>query len=186
LSMVYGVVKQSGGYIWVYSESGKGTTFKIYLPQVKEPAEAPLSRRPQHDRVRGSETILLVEDDPAVRELVESLLAAQGYSVLVSQEPQDVATICEQHPERIHLLLTDLILPGVSGREIAKRVSSLRPDIKVLFMSGYTDDALIHSHGFDETFAFLQKPFSAVTLATKVREVLDADGFHLQKGKPLG
>jgi len=184
LSMVYGVVKQSGGYIWVYSEAGKGTTFKIYLPQVKEPAETPLSRRPQHDRVRGSETILLVEDDPAVRELVESLLAAQGYSVLVSQEPQDVATICEQHPERIHLLLTDLILPGVSGREIAKRVSSLRPDIKVLFMSGYTDDALIHSHGFNETFAFLQKPFSALTLAMKVREVLDADGFNLHKGKP--
>jgi DNA-binding NtrC family response regulator len=92
-----------------------------------------------------------------------------------------VASICEQHAGRIHLLLTDLIMPGVSGREIAKQVSSWRPDVKVLFMSGYTDDALIHSHSFDESFAFLQKPFSAVTLAAKIREVLDADGFHLPK-----
>jgi PAS domain S-box-containing protein len=175
LAMVYGVVKQSGGYIWVSSEVGKGTTFKIYLPQVRETAETPLARKPQQAGKQGSETILLVEDDAAVRELVAAMLSAQGYFVLISENPQDVGSICEQHSGRIHLLLTDLILPGTSGREIAKRVGSLRPEIKVLFMSGYTDDALIHSHGFEESFAFLQKPFSSVTLAAKIREVLDGD-----------
>jgi two-component system cell cycle sensor histidine kinase/response regulator CckA len=169
------VVKQSGGYIWVSSEVGKGTTFKIYLPQVRETAETPLARKPQQAGKQGSETILLVEDDAAVRELVAAMLSAQGYFVLISENPQDVGSICEQHSGRIHLLLTDLILPGTSGREIAKRVGSLRPEIKVLFMSGYTDDALIHSHGFEESFAFLQKPFSSVTLAAKIREVLDGD-----------
>jgi PAS domain S-box-containing protein len=179
LAMAYGVVKQSGGYIWVSSEVGKGTTFKIYLPQVREAVEIPVSKKPRHARKQGSETILLVEDDAAVRELVSSMLTAQGYSVLVSENPKDVATICERHSGRIHLLLTDLILPGINGREIAKRVGSLRPDVKVLFMSGYTDDALIHSHGFEESLAFLQKPFSSVALGAKVREVLDTDGGSL-------
>jgi len=158
---------------------GQGTTFQIYLPQVAEKAETSESKKPQRDRKQGSETVLLVEDDAAVRELVDSMLTAQGYNVLVSRDPQDVETICERHTGRIHLLLTDMVLPGMSGREIAKRVGSLRPDVKVLFMSGYTDDALAHSHGFEEPFAFLQKPFSSVTLATKIREVLDADGLHL-------
>jgi two-component system, cell cycle sensor histidine kinase and response regulator CckA len=179
LAMVYGVVKQSGGYISVHSEVVKGTTFKIYLPQVTETTETFESKKTQKDRKQGSETVLLVEDDAAVRELVDSMLSAQGYNVLVSRDPQEVETICAGHAGRIHLLLTDMILPGMSGREIAKRVGSLRPDVKVLFMSGYTDDALIHSHGFEETFAFLQKPFSSVTLATKIREVLDGDGFNL-------
>ena len=175
LAMVYGVVKQSGGYIWVYSEVGEGTTFKIYLPQVREAAETPASKKLQTDRNQGSETILLVEDDAAVRDLVGAVLTAQGYQVLALQDPQDVGTICDQHPGRIHLLLTDMVLPGLSGRDVAKRVSLFRPDIKVLFMSGYTDDSLIRSHGFDKTFAFLQKPFSAGTLAAKVREILDAE-----------
>ena len=179
LAMVYGVVKQSGGYIAVHSQVGQGTTFQIYLPQVAEKAETSESKKPQRDRKQGSETVLLVEDDAAVRELVDSMLTAQGYNVLVSRDPQDVETICERHAGRIHLLLTDMVLPGMSGREIAKRVGSLRPDVKVLFMSGYTDDALAHSHGFEEPLAFLQKPFSSVTLATKIREVLDADGFNL-------
>ena len=179
LAMVYGVVKQSGGYISVHSEVGKGTTFKIYLPQMAETAETTASKKPQEGRKQGSETVLLVEDDAAVRELVDSMLTAQGYKVLVSQNQQDLETICERHPGRIHLLLTDMVLPGLNGREIAKRVGSLRPEVKVLFMSGYTDDALIHDHGFEETFAFLQKPFSSVALAAKIREVLDADGFNL-------
>ena len=178
LAMVYGVVKQSGGYIGVYSEVGKGTTFKIYLPQVTETAENAVSKKPQQDRKQGSETILLVEDDAAVRELVSAMLTAKGYNVLVSQQPQDVGTICERHSGRIHLLLTDMVLPGMSGREIAKHVGALRPDVKILFMSGYTDEALAHSHGFEGEFEFLQKPFSAVTLTSKVREVLDADGIN--------
>jgi PAS domain S-box-containing protein len=179
LAMVYGVVKQSGGYIGPSSEVGKGTTFKIYLPQVSETAENAVSKKPQQHRKQGSETILLVEDDAAVRDLVSAMLTAQGYTVLVSQQPQDVGTICERHSGRIHLLITDMVLPGISGREIAKRVGTLRPDAKVLFMSGYTDEALANSHGFDGKFEFLQKPFSSVTLTSKVREVLDADGYNL-------
>ena len=181
LAMVYGVVNQSGGCIWVYSEVGKGTSFKIYLPRAAQAAESSVVKKQLGAPQRGSETILLVEDDPAVRDLVNAMLGKQGYSVLVSKEPSDVGGICEQHPGRIDLLLTDLILPGMSGRDIAKRVGTLRPEIKVLFMSGYTDDALIHSHGFDESFAFLQKPFSSITLGAKVREVLDGDGFGKSK-----
>ncbi len=126
LAMVYGVVKQSGGYIGVGSEVGRGTTFKIYLPQVTETAETAVSKKTQQDRKQGSETILLVEDDEAVRELVGAIVSAKGYNVLVSQQPQDVGTICERHSGRIHLLLTDMVLPGMSGREIAKRVGALR------------------------------------------------------------
>jgi PAS domain S-box-containing protein len=179
LAMVYGVVKQSGGYIGVYSEKGKGTCFKIYLPQVKEIAESRVIKREQPAVKHGFETILLVEDDAAVRELVRSMLTAQGYSVLAAENPFEVETLCEGHSGHIHLLLTDLILPGASGREIAKRVCSWRPEVKVLFMSGYTDDSMIHRHGFDTSFAFLQKPFSSTALAAKVREVLDADGSKL-------
>lgn len=132
-------------------------------------------RKPEENVKGGSETILLVEDDPAVRNLVTSMLEKHGYQVLVSQNPSDVAVICEKHSGQIHLLLTDLILPGINGRDVAKHVGTLRPDTKVLFMSGYTDDALIHTQGFDKEFAFLQKPFSSGTLGTKIREVLDAE-----------
>jgi PAS domain S-box-containing protein len=179
LAMVYGVIKQSGGYIWVSSERGKGTSFKIYLPQVQEIADSKTAKKEQPGLKEGFETILLVEDDAAVRELVRSMLTARGYSVLTPEDPLEVETLCAGHTGRIHLLLTDLILPGASGREIAKRVCSLRPDVRVLFMSGYTDDAVVHQHGFDPSFAFLPKPFSSTTLATKVREVLDGDGLGL-------
>ena len=179
LAMVYGVVKQSGGYVWVNSEKGKGTCFKIYLPQVKEIAESKATKKLEPALKQGFETILLVEDDAAVRELVRSLLTAQGYSVLAPQHPLEVETLCEGHTGHIHLLLTDLILPGVSGRDIAKRVCSLRPEVKVLFMSGYTDDAIIQRNGIDPSFAFLSKPFSSTTLAAKVRDVLDADRISL-------
>jgi PAS domain S-box-containing protein len=179
LAMVYGVIKQSGGYIGVSSEKGKGTTFKIYLPQVQELPERKATKKIEPALRQGFETILLVEDDAAVRELVRAMLAARGYSVLAPQYPLEVESLCEGHNGRIHLLLTDLILPGASGRDIAKRVCSLRPEVKVLFMSGYTDDAIIQRHGIDPSFAFLPKPFSSATLASKVREVLDGDGFRL-------
>lgn len=179
LAMVYGVIKQSGGYIWVSSEIGKGTCFKIYLPQEREISESKVTKKLEPALKQGFETILLVEDDDAVRELVRSMLAARGYSVLAPPHPLEVETLCEGHSGRIHLLLTDLILPGASGRDIAKRVCSLRPGVKVLFMSGYTDDAIIQRHGIDPSFAFLPKPFSSTTLANKVREVLDADGSGL-------
>lgn len=178
LAMVYGVVKQSGGSIWVNSKVGVGTTFKIYLPQSQGVSEAPAPKKPQTTLKRGSETILVVEDDPGVRELVCMMLTSKGYTVLTANHPSDAEAICQKHSGNIHLLLTDMILPGASGREIAKRVGTLRPGIKVLYMSGYTDDALVRDHGLDESFAFLQKPFSQGSVAAKVREVLDSDGFR--------
>lgn len=178
LAMVYGVVKQSGGSIWVSSKVGLGTTFNIYLPQAQGVSEAPVQKKPQTTLKQGSETILVVEDDPGVRELVCMMLTSKGYTVLTAQHPSDAEAVCQRHSGNIHLLLTDMILPGASGREIAKRVGTLRPGIKVLYMSGYTDDALIRDHGLDESFAFLQKPFSQGSVAAKVREVLDSDGFR--------
>jgi two-component system, cell cycle sensor histidine kinase and response regulator CckA len=179
LAMVYGVVKQSGGSIWAYSEHGKGTTFKIYLPEVRGLAETlvvkPASAQPE----QGSETILLVEDDSAVRELVSTLLKTQGYTVLAAQNSLEVASICETHPDVIHLLLTDMIMPGATGHEIARQVGMLRPGIKVLYMSGYTDALMIQSDGLNGTTPFLQKPFSQASLAAKVREVLDGEPVSL-------
>jgi two-component system cell cycle sensor histidine kinase/response regulator CckA len=176
LAMVYGVVKQSGGSIWVYSEPGKGTTFQIYLPKAQGTAEALASPKLPARQQQGSETILLVEDDPGVRGLVNMMLTSKGYKVLAAEQPGDAEALCKKHTGSIHLLLTDMILPGVSGREIAKRVSTLRPGVKILYMSGYTNDALIRDHGLDEPFAFLQKPFSKGSVIAKVREVLDSDG----------
>jgi len=178
LAMVYGVVKQSGGSIWVNSKLGAGTTFNIYLPQAQGVSEAPAPKKPQTTLKQGSETILVVEDDPGVRELVCMMLSSKGYTVLTAKHPSDAESVCQKHSGNIHLLLTDMILPGASGREIAMRVGALRPGIKVLYMSGYTDDALIRDHGLDESFAFLQKPFSQGSVAAKVREVLDSDGFR--------
>ncbi|HKW64829.1 MAG TPA: PAS domain S-box protein [Candidatus Acidoferrum sp.] len=178
LAMVYGVVKQSGGSIWVKSKVGLGTTFHIYLPQAQGVSETPAQKKPQTTLKHGSETILVVEDDPGVRELVSMMLTSKGYTVLTAQHPSDAESVCQKHSGNIHLLLTDMILPGASGREIAQRVSALRPGIKVLYMSGYTDDALVRDHGMDESFAFLQKPFSQGSVAAKVREVLDSDGFR--------
>jgi PAS domain S-box-containing protein len=178
LAMVYGVVKQSGGSIWVSSRLGAGTTFNIYLPQAQGVSEAPAPKKPPTTLKQGSETILVVEDDPGVRELVCMMLTSKGYTVLTAQHPSDAESVCQRHSGNIHLLLTDMILPGASGREIAQRVGALRPGIKVLYMSGYTDDALVRDHGLDESFAFLQKPFSQGSVAAKVREVLDSDGFR--------
>lgn len=178
LAMVYGVVKQSGGSIWVNSKVGSGATFHIYLPQAQGVSEAPAPKKPPTTLKQGSETILVVEDDPGVRELVCMMLTSKGYTVLTAEHPSDAEAVCQKHSGNIHLLLTDMILPGASGREIAKRVGALRPGIKVLYMSGYTDDALIRDHGLDESFAFLQKPFSQGSVAAKVREVLDSDGFR--------
>jgi len=175
--MVYGIVKQSGGSIWASSEVGKGTTFQIFLPQAHAPVEA-VAPKPQLTLKPGSETILLVEDDPGVRELVIAMLSSQGYTVLVADHLSEVESVCEKHSGNIHLLLSDMVLPKTSGREIAKRVGTLRPGVKILFMSGYTDDALIRGNGLDSSSAFLQKPFSKTALALKVREVLDSDGFR--------
>lgn len=175
LSTVYGIVKQSEGYIWVYSETGKGTTFKIYLPRVSARGEAigvqPAAAAAPPDR--GSETILVVEDETTLRGLVRQSLTNQGYTVLVAGEGADAEMVSTAHQGPIHLLLTDVIMPGMNGRELAQRISSQRPDIKVLYMSGYTENAIGHNGTLEEGISLLQKPFTLPALKAKVREVLD-------------
>ncbi len=171
LSMVYGIVKQSGGYIWVYSELGLGTTFKIYLPATEAPAET-LQPRPVPSVPTGTETILLVEDEDGVRELLEEILTAQGYHVLAASRGVEALQISELVDEEIQILVTDVVMPQMSGHELAMRLRARRPALRVLYLSGYTDDAIAH-HGVVEVDAsFLQKPFTRAALATKVREVL--------------
>ncbi len=174
LSTVYGIVKQSGGYIWVYSEPGKGTTFKVYLPRVagkvdlnKAPLELPAARR-------GSETILLVEDEEAVRELASMILSAKGYSVVAAKSTKEAEQYSETHGGEIHLLLTDIIMPGTSGRELARRITARHPRTRVLYMSGYTDNVLAGGGVLEAGVSFLQKPFTPAALAQKVRDVLDS------------
>jgi CheY-like chemotaxis protein len=173
LSTVYGIVKQSGGHVWVYSEPGRGTTFKIYLARVDEPAEHLPKLKVSAAVVRGTETILLVEDNEQVRELTHSVLAGSGYSVLVAENGPTVEKICAQHKADIDLLLTDVVMPGVSGREVAKQVTARWPGVKVLFMSGYTENSIIHHGVLDDGTFFLAKPFTPSALTNKVREVLD-------------
>ena len=174
LSMVYGIVKQSGGSIEVYSEPGQGTTFKIYLPRIEEPAELQADKQSLAGRLQGSETILLVEDDTQVRDLAAAILSSCGYNILSADSARAVISECEQHDGAIHLLLTDVVMPGSGGREIAKHVLARRPFTKVLYMSGYTANAIIHHGVLDAGTHFLQKPFTPATLSAKVREVLDS------------
>jgi CheY-like chemotaxis protein len=174
LSTVYGIVKQSGGNIWVYSELGRGTTFKIYLPRVDEGAQKFERRVEAKGVLKGSETVLLAEDEEAVRTLARQLLEMYGYQVLEAANGGATLLICERHQEPIHLLITDVIMPEMSGRELADRLAQLRPDMKVLFMSGYTDNAIVHQGVLDEWANFIQKPFPTHALARKVRNVLDA------------
>ena len=173
LAMVFAIVEQSGGSIWVYSEVGRGTTFKIYLPRVKrhvETAEIPVIASAT---VGGSETILLVEDDEAVRVLVRTILRRHSYNVLEAQNGGEAFLISEQFQGPIHLLLTDVIMPRMSGRQIAERLSPLRKEMKVLYMSGYTDDAIVIHGVLESSMAFIQKPVTSELLLRKVREVLD-------------
>jgi PAS domain S-box-containing protein len=175
LSTVYGIVKQSGGYIWVYSEAGKGTTFKIYLPRVSEAGEptAPAVVAQAPANARGHETILLVEDEATVRQLALECLKLQGYNVLEAPEGGAALLLAQTHGGPIHLLLTDVIMPGMTGRELANQLTRSRPGMKVLYMSGYTENAIGHNGTLDAGVMLLQKPFSLPTLRAKVREVLD-------------
>jgi PAS domain S-box-containing protein len=173
LSTVYGIVKQSGGYISVYSEPGRGSTFKVYLPRLNEAVKARRREETMNTDARGHETILVVEDEPMIRELIETMLKSRGYSVLTVGDPLHAATFSAQHSGPIHLLLTDVVMPGISGREVANQISAQRPDTKVIFISGYTPNAIVHHGVLDEDLHFLEKPFTAVTLSNKVREVLN-------------
>jgi PAS domain S-box-containing protein len=172
LSTVYGIVKQSGGYIWVYSEPGKGSSFKVYLPSVEDVAESIMPPEPILYAQRGTGTILLVEDEEAVRDLVQSVLTEKGYDVIPSLDPQHAEQIASRFAGEIHLLLTDVVMPGTSGRELARRISEQRRGIRVLYMSGYTENVITTGGMLEEGLAFLQKPFSPAALVQKVREVL--------------
>jgi PAS domain S-box-containing protein len=172
LSTVYGIVKQAGGWIWVYSEPGKGSTFKVYLPRVggaPEPLSAPVSAA---ETLRGTETVLVVEDQPEVRRLTLAVLRNHGYRLLEAANGSQALSLCEQYPEPIHLLITDVVMPGMTGRELAMRLVALRPSLKTLYTSGYTANAIVHEGVLDPDVAYLPKPFSPAQLAAKVREVL--------------
>jgi PAS domain S-box-containing protein len=173
LSTVYGIVKQSGGSIWVYSEVGKGTTFKIYLPRYEDDGEVKTSTTEAKELVRGKEIVLLVEDEPMVRALTRENLEECGYKVLEASNGEEALSICDQHDGTIDLMLTDVVMPLMSGREVAERITKKCPGVKVLYMSGYTDDAIVHHGVLDAGTAFLEKPFTLDGLARKVRSVLD-------------
>jgi PAS domain S-box-containing protein len=173
LSTVYGIVKQSGGDILVYSEIGVGTTFKVYLPRADQAAEAPHVSPALTEQGRGTETVLLVEDEDGVRALARKVLHKGGYTVLEARNGGEALLTCERHPGPIELLLTDVVLAQMSGHELAQRLLPLRPGMRVLYMSGYTDEAVVRHGVLSAGTAFLQKPFSAEALTTKVRQVLD-------------
>ncbi len=176
LSTVYGIVEQSEGYIWVYSEPGRGSSFKTYLPRVDQAAQAVLKPTIELSAIHGTEKILLVEDDRMVRDLAQSVLRNCGYTVIAPERIADMESVCREYAGWVDLLLTDVVMPGVSGRDLASSMTSLRPDMKVLYMSGYTDNAIVHKGLLDPGIWFLPKPFTPATLAAKVREVLDHPG----------
>jgi CheY-like chemotaxis protein len=172
LATVFGIVKQAGGSIWVYSEPGKGATFKVYLARVdvaRESGPSPAAR----DMSRGSETVLVVDDDDAVRRAACRILVRSGYQVLEAGNRDEAVRLCEEHEGAIHALLTDVVMPQVSGPELAKQLTASRPAMKVICMSGYTDDSIVRHGVLESEIAFLQKPITTQNLPLKVREVLD-------------
>jgi two-component system cell cycle sensor histidine kinase/response regulator CckA len=173
LATVYGIVKQSGGYIWVYSELGKGTVFKVYLPLVNQSAQPTQQKDPDGTNLRGSETILLAEDSDSLREMTKEYLESVGYSVIESSSGQSALQQARDFDGIIHLLLTDIVMPEMSGPELAAQIASFRSGIKIIFTSGYTDDAIARQGILDPRVAFIQKPYRPKALARKIREVLE-------------
>jgi CheY-like chemotaxis protein len=174
LATVYGIVKQNHGYIWIYSELGQGTTVQVHFPAVLDGSAAESREIKSTLRLAGTETILVVEDNDRLRELTRRSLQRQGYTTLLASNGEEAVRIAGSHVGPIQLLLTDVVMPGLSGKPLVDAILRLRSDIKILYCSGYTADAIAH-HGVVETgVAFLQKPFTPDGLAKKVREVLDA------------
>ncbi len=178
LSTVFGIVQQSGGSIWVYSEVGRGTTFKVYLPRVDEDAHV-LRPAGEPRTLRGTETILVVDDEAQVRDAVRSVLARYGYRLLVASGPSEALVQGENYPENIDLLVTDVVMPEMSGPVLAKRFLARRPDVKLLYMSGYTDDSVLRHGVLEAGVAFIQKPIVPSLLARQVRSVLDGEAGRL-------
>jgi CheY-like chemotaxis protein len=173
LSTVYGVVRQSDGHIWVYSEPGQGTTFKIYLPLSGRPARVEKSASGSAAPSRGAETILLVEDEDALRELTRNILENSGYTVLEAERPDKAVEIALRHSGPIHLLLTDVVMPGMNGRVLAVNLAPIRPEMKVVYMSGYT--GFTHPGLADSEVALLPKPYTRDALLRKLHEVLEPE-----------
>ena len=173
LATVYGIVKQSNGHIWAYSEPGCGTTFKVYLPRVQGDAALLPEEKAPKVKLTGSETVLVAEDDAALCKLIRNVLFSRGYHVLEAKNGQEALRIAEAHKGPIHLMISDVVMPRMSGRELAQRLHPLRPEMKVIYMSGYTDNAIVRHGVLDPQLVFMQKPFTPQALARKVREVLD-------------
>jgi CheY-like chemotaxis protein len=176
LSTAYGIVRQNGGYIAVSGNPGVGAEFSIYLPRVAQAEDTAKLPQTQTTGPRGHETVLLVEDEAGVRKLIEAILRQSGYQVLEAPGANDAIRICEQYKGPIHVLLTDVVMPGMNGREMAERLTQKRGDMKVVYMSGYTDDAIVRHGVLDKGVPFLSKPFTPESLAHKLREVLDSSG----------
>jgi two-component system cell cycle sensor histidine kinase/response regulator CckA len=173
LATVYGIVRQSGGHIWVYSEPGIGTTFKLYFPIAARPDTASRSNAPSLRNLRGDETVLLVEDDASVRNLTCNVLELCGYTVLVAAEPIEAIKVSKAHPGRIDVLLTDVVMPHMNGKRLSELLIPERPEMRVLFMSGYTDDAIVRQGVLESGVNFIQKPFVPSALKTKLRDVIE-------------
>jgi CheY-like chemotaxis protein len=176
LSTVYGIIKQSGGYVLVQSEPGQGTTFRIYLPRVEDTLEPVGTAGTSSSQNGGSETVLLVEDEESVRQLVRETLESKGYKVLEADNGEAALRIVSNYSDKVDMLITDVVMPGMSGRELSARMCASRPQTKVLYLSGYTEDAIGHEGVVDPDTAFLQKPFTLQMLSRKVREVLGERG----------
>jgi CheY-like chemotaxis protein len=174
LSMVYGAVKQSGGSIWVYSEPGKGTTFKIYFPRVDAPADIAESATSAAPALTGTETILLVEDSTSLREVTKEFLLLAGYKVVEASDGRQALVLARTHKAPIHLLLTDVMMPGMGGLELSGEVHRIHPETQILFMSGYPGDVVGNHEVLDEGVRLLSKPFTRAALTQKVRQTLDS------------
>ncbi len=179
LAVSYGIVKQAGGYLWATSEPGEGSTFRIFLPRaadvaasVHETESVAPSTQEEDGTKSGGETILLIEDEPLVRDLALEVLTSRSYRVLTARDGEEALTIARSHPAEIHLTVTDVVLPAMSGKEVARRLRETRPRLKVLFMSGYAEEQVVHRGVVEEDVAFLAKPFTPATLSEKVRLVL--------------
>ena len=174
LAIIYGIVKQNNGFINVYSEPGQGTSFKIYLPRFHASEEVQEEILPEKPVPTGNETILLVEDEPAILRMTRMMLERKGYSVLPAGIPADAISIANAYVGKIHLLMTDVVMPEMNGRDLAEKITAIFSEIKLLFVSGYAANVITHQGVLDDGAAFMQKPFAANELAKKIRDVLDA------------